>query len=199
VVPLSAEHDMPSYWLPYATVADVDAALRRATAAGARIGQPATDLPQLGRYAVVLDDEGAGIALWKGITDDVANEGEQPEYTICWSELLSKDVQSAVRFYSEVIGWFSHIQDMGELGDYYVFRTDDDGEVAGMKEMPFDSTSLPHWLSYVLVPDLDETAAKVEPAGGKLLVPPADIPGLGRFFVASDPSGAEIGAVRFAG
>ena len=48
----------------------------------------------------------------------------------------------------------------------------------------------PAWLTYFSVEDCDATAAKVKAGGGKELVPPTDIPGIGRFAAATDPQGA---------
>jgi predicted enzyme related to lactoylglutathione lyase len=48
----------------------------------------------------------------------------------------------------------------------------------------------PAWTGYVFVEDVDAAAARVTAAGGAVLRPPEDIPGVGRFGVAADPHGA---------
>jgi len=48
----------------------------------------------------------------------------------------------------------------------------------------------PHWNSYICVEDVDKTAAKVVPAGGKLVEAPFDVMDAGRMAVLQDPSGA---------
>ena len=50
----------------------------------------------------------------------------------------------------------------------------------------------PHWLLYVSVANADETAAKVAPAGGKVVAPPFDVMEFGRMAVFQDPAGATI-------
>ena len=46
--------------------------------------------------------------------------------------------------------------------------------------------------------DVDATAKKVEELGGKILRPPTDIPGVGRFCALQDPQGAAICAITYA-
>jgi hypothetical protein len=59
-----------------------------------------------------------------------------------------------------------------------------------MMAMPPGATHPPSWLHYVVVESVDSSAPAVLAHGGKLWVQPADIPGVGRFAVASDPQGA---------
>ncbi|MBL9140665.1 MAG: VOC family protein [Phycisphaerae bacterium] len=51
-------------WLSYIMVQDVDAAAKRATANGGRVCCPPTDIPNVGRFAVVLDPQNAVFALF---------------------------------------------------------------------------------------------------------------------------------------
>lgn len=55
----------------------------------------------------------------------------------------------------------------------------------------------PTWGCYVTVDDVDVTARMAEQLGGKLLVPPQDIPDVGRFCVIQDPQGAVINAITY--
>ena len=58
---------VPSSWLPYVHVADCDAAVAKATQLGAQaITMPPTDIPNVGRFAVMIDPVGAAIAVIKG-------------------------------------------------------------------------------------------------------------------------------------
>jgi hypothetical protein len=54
---------MPSNWLTYFAVDDCDARADRAKRLGARIGQPPTDVPNVGRFAVIEDPQGAVFAI----------------------------------------------------------------------------------------------------------------------------------------
>ena len=55
----------------------------------------------------------------------------------------------------------------------------------------------PHWGTYVTVEDVDATARKAEALGAKTLVPPTDIPKVGRFCMLQDPQGAVIAAITY--
>ena len=52
---------MPPRWSPYVTVTDVDATIARCTALGGQVCVPPTDIPGVGRFAVVGDPQGATI------------------------------------------------------------------------------------------------------------------------------------------
>lgn len=110
--------------------------------------------------------------------------------TFVWYDLMTTDPKAAQAFYGEVVGWT--FRDAGPAGvDYTVIEA---GEgIGGMMTLPDDVRSTgvpPHWIGYVAVADVDEAAERLKTAGGKVHKAPADIPGVGRFAVVSDPHGA---------
>jgi uncharacterized protein len=57
-----AEYDgTPEGWMPYIAVDDVDARVKKATKAGARVMKPAFDVPGVGRIVILTEPGGAGI------------------------------------------------------------------------------------------------------------------------------------------
>jgi predicted enzyme related to lactoylglutathione lyase len=56
---------MPAHWLPYFASADVDATAKKAGSLGAQTYVPPTDIPGVGRFAVLADPQGATFALIK--------------------------------------------------------------------------------------------------------------------------------------
>ena len=56
---------IPSQWLPYVQVEDADRAAERAKKLGATLTVPPTDIPDVGRFAVVTDTQGAAIGILK--------------------------------------------------------------------------------------------------------------------------------------
>ena len=63
----------------------------------------------------------------------------------------------------------------------------------GLMLIPPEATAMgapPHWSGYVCVDDCDAAAEKIKGLGGSVIRPPADIPGIGRFAVVTDPHGA---------
>ena len=55
----------------------------------------------------------------------------------------------------------------------------------------------PAWGPYVTVDDVDAIAEQAEKLGGKVCIPPRDIPSVGRFTVIADPQGAVISAITY--
>jgi predicted enzyme related to lactoylglutathione lyase len=54
----------------------------------------------------------------------------------------------------------------------------------------------PHWGIYLAVEDCDATVKKAESLGGKILVPPSDIPEVGRFSTLTDVQGAAFSIIK---
>jgi len=54
---------MPANWMPYFNVADTDATVQKAKASGAQVHHPPTDIPEVGRFAVLADPQGAAFAI----------------------------------------------------------------------------------------------------------------------------------------
>ncbi len=52
---------VPEHWMSYLAVDDVDARVKKATAAGARLMRPAFDIPGVGRIAILTEPGGAGV------------------------------------------------------------------------------------------------------------------------------------------
>jgi len=52
---------VPESWMPYIAVDDVDARVKKATAAGAKVMKPAFDVPGVGRIVIMLEPGGAGV------------------------------------------------------------------------------------------------------------------------------------------
>lgn len=53
----------PSHWLPYFAVTSVDTSAQKATSLGAKTFVPPTDIPGVGRFAVLADPQGATFAI----------------------------------------------------------------------------------------------------------------------------------------
>jgi len=52
---------VPECWMPYLAVDDVEARVKKATAAGAKLMRPFFDVPGIGRIAILTEPGGAGI------------------------------------------------------------------------------------------------------------------------------------------
>jgi len=52
---------VPESWMAYLAVDDVDARVKKAQAAGAKLMRPIFDVPNVGRIAILMEPGGAGI------------------------------------------------------------------------------------------------------------------------------------------
>lgn len=114
-----------------------------------------------------------------------------------WAELMTPDPKAAIAFYGALFGWTSEDMDMGS-GPYHVLKVGDT-QVAGVMGMPPDAPAgmPPMWGCYVTVDDVDATAKRCAELGGQVLMPPMDIPTVGRMAVLKDPLGAVISAITY--
>ncbi len=114
-----------------------------------------------------------------------------------WSELMTPDPGAAAGFYGTLFGWQSKSMDMGS-GPYHV-QSVGDAMVGGIMGMPPGAPAdmPPTWVLYVTVSDVETTIALCQKLGGKVLVPPMDIPGVGRMAVIADPQGASLNIMAY--
>lgn len=113
---------------------------------------------------------------------------------IVWHDHLSDDAGRARRFYEELVGWKVEVWKPGEM-DYPMIMAGEQGH-GGFGPA---QGAPPHWLGHVAVDDVDAAAARVEEAGGSILAPPMDVPGVGRMVVVADPQGAAVSLYTSAG
>jgi hypothetical protein len=114
-----------------------------------------------------------------------------PAGSFVWYEYMAADAKAATDFYAAAVGWTASAGDMTEVP--YTLLSAGPRMVAGLMTLPEEARAMgarPGWLGYVGVPDVDDFAAKIAAAGGRIYRPAADIPRVGRFAVAGDPHGA---------
>lgn len=104
-----------------------------------------------------------------------------------WYDLMTPDLAASRDFYAHVIGWT--IRDSGMPGATYWLLSANGIDVGGMMS-PFETNMPPVWTGYIHSNDVDRDAARAVELGGKIYRPPQDIPGVARFAVLADPSGA---------
>lgn len=115
--------------------------------------------------------------------------------TFCWNELATKDLETAKKFYTELLGW--QLQESTSAGMVYNEIVVNNEHIGGMYQMMPEQGEAPsHWMAYVAVDDVDEKARRVEELGGRVAVRPMDIPNVGRFCVVNDPTGATLSLIK---
>ena len=176
----------PAHWLMYVGTADVDATCAQARALGARVCKSPADIPNVGRFAVLADPQGATFAVF---TPGSGAPPVAPAFGgFSWHELATTDVAAALRFYGELFGWNKGVgHDMGTMGVYQLFEHGGMA-VGGMCNTQGPSTP-PSWLSYVHVADSGRAVGAVKSAGGRLLHGPVEVPGGSWIALFMDPQG----------
>ena len=193
-------HGARPVWLGYINVDDVDASVAAIEQAGGKVQMPASDIPDVGRIAMVADPQGAPFYVMKptpragqeGKASDVFST-DQPQH-VRWNELSTTDSDAAIAFYTRHFGWVQEgDMDMGELGKYRFIHHGGVMIGAIMPKVPDMPVSL--WSYYIGVDDIDRAAAAVKDGGGQIFHDPIEIPG-GEFALnGMDPQGAAFGLV----
>ncbi|MEO7855171.1 MAG: VOC family protein [Rubrivivax sp.] len=189
-----APPSVPTMWMSYLSVADVDAAHTAAVAAGAISLRAPDDYGAVGRGATLADPAGAAFSVFHNAQGDRADTQKTAVGDWHWNELVSTDQPKALAFYAKVFGYEHDSMDMGEMGEYHLLKKD--GVMRGglMRSPMPDGPSL--WLPYVAVADCDASAAKARESGAQLIVEPRDIPDIGRFATFIDPQGAMLSVMK---
>ncbi|HEY2187477.1 MAG TPA: VOC family protein [Caldimonas sp.] len=189
----TARPGAPTQWMSYLSVQDVDSSYKAATAAGAKSIVAPRDYGSVGRMATIADPTGGVFSLWRG------NEGDPPEVETTppggwiWNELTTQDEKTALAFYEKVFAFDHDAMEMPG-GIYNVLKQGGKGR-AGLMKAP-DKSVPTLWTPYVCVADADATAAQAKALGAMVVVPPSDIPGVGRFAVFGDPQGAAFAILK---
>lgn len=186
IIPEAQQKQVPAHWVSYITVNDLAAKVEQVKELGGEVHVGPIDIP-VGSFAIVSDPNGASFALFKSNTPGATDTESRPQAgEFCWEQLMTRDLDKSVEFYTNLFGWTS--APMGE--DTVVFSTGEQ-QVATAMTFPKEAEGMhPHWLTYVNVDDVDASTDKARKLGGQVYKEPTDIPGMGRFSVLADPTGA---------
>lgn len=176
------------YWAAYVAVADADACLQAAVAAGAHPEGPVFDVPGHGRGGAFTDPTGALCGFWQGRGHKGSGLfGENG--TAVWRELQTSDPAAAAAFYEALFGWTRETVPMPG-GEYHLFKAGEE-QRGGMMGLTPEMAQVPsYWAVYFQADDADATAAAATAAGGAVVVPVSPIPEVGRFAVLRSADGA---------
>lgn len=119
--------------------------------------------------------------------------GKQSQQTgfFGWHQLLTPAPEQALAFYQALLGWRAESGEMEGIPHHTLYNGDQ--PVASILGVPEDAHDvLPHWHPHLNVADVDECARRATELGGRVIVAPGDIPGLGRLGVIQDPTGAVL-------
>ena len=180
-------------WLPYFGVDDIDAAFAEATAVGGHVFVPPTDIPGVGRFALLADPQGASFYLMRGSSPETSTVFQHGAMGRCgWNELWTTDVDNALAFYGPLLGFENReTMDMGPMGGYHFLDLGDVrlGALGAMKDQP------PRWKVYFTVPDIERAVERIAAGGGAVHIGPHTVPTGERILIGADPQGAAFALV----
>ena len=217
IAPPAAGSPSTTAWNTYVGVDSADAAVARVHDAGGSVLSEPADVGDAGRAATCADPSGAEFRVWQPGTVRGAQAVNAPG-TWNFSELNTRDVVGAKRFYGAVFGWEADVADMGaiagtmlRLPGYADFleqydpgirqRHADFGAPPGFSEcigwiLPLEGDRAPHWSVRFAVADTDAVVARARELGGSVVVETYDSPPV-RSAVLRDPAGAQFAVSAF--
>jgi predicted enzyme related to lactoylglutathione lyase len=204
-------------WNTYIWVDSADETAKKVAQAGGRALSEPFDVMDAGRMGMFTDPEGAMFAVWQAKQHRGSRIVNEPG-SVNFNGLNSRDVEAAKRFYGAVFGWRTLEMDSGAqmwtlpgYGDY--LERDRPGlreqtvafgapaefvdVVASVAPIADDQPDLaPYWDVTFATDDTDATAERAASLGGRVIVPPFDVP-WARMTVIADPQGATFNATKF--
>jgi uncharacterized protein len=186
----------PPHWTAHVYVDDVDATVKKARSLDGRVYVEPTDIPKIGRFAVIADPLGASLNVFKPLPPEQPGQGMTPHDLtkpgeFCWAELMTTDHEAAFRFYSTLLGWQKLSEfDMGPGGKYFIYGVGEK-RFGGMFTKGKEMASAPNaFLYYIQVANVDAATERAKAKGARVLNGPMEVPGQARIVQMIDPQGA---------
>src|SRR5262249_38260180 len=154
-------------WVGYVGVNDVDAYVGRITKAGGKVHVPPTDIPNIGRFAMVAAPQGIVFNLFRPVSDMPQPSAAATPGTVGWHELLANDGEKAFAFYADLFGWTKdEAMDMGAMGRYQLFAAG--GAAIGGMMTKLPGVPHPFWTYYFNVDAIGAALERLKAAGGSV-------------------------------
>ncbi|UMY16168.1 VOC family protein [Methylobacterium organophilum] len=185
-------------WIGYVAVADVDAKAAEAERLGGQVVRAPDDIPEIGRFAVIADPQGAKLVLFRGNGAPPPRPAPGTPGLFGWHELYATDWPAAFAFYEALFGWTKgQAIAIGPMGIYQLFHAPDapaEGMATGGM-MSLSSPPAPFWLYYIVAGEIEAAAGRIRAHGGAILNGPMEVPGGMWIVQAADPQGANFAVV----
>lgn len=197
----SRDADGPKMWRAYFLSDDVEAAAAKCVDLGGKMLRGKQSHGDLGRSIECATSEGAAFILWSG-RDTLAGRATMEYGTPRWPEYYTRDLEGTYRLFQEAIGITFKPTELpvdasgATTYTYHIMTDNSGGAVGGMFEMGEGWEELPcHMMVYFSVESCDDAAKLVSDNGGRVCVPPYDMP-FGKFAVLEDPQGITFSVLR---
>ena len=181
---------IPPHWGLYVCVLSADETAQKAARLGGRLLDPAFDVMDVGRMAVIQDPTGAVFMLWQpkrntgvGAINEIG--------AFCWADLMTPDLARAKAFYEPLFDWKFEARP-GDLSGYMHIKNGGKA-IGGLPPAgQRDPNIPPHWLINFAVADAQGTTVQATGMGARVIVPLTILENVGRFSVIADPQGAAL-------
>lgn len=193
LVSLDPADGLPSHWVTYITTDDVDRFCEEATRLGGSVAVPPSDIPGVGRFAVVADPQGAYFSPMTELDPVILPPRSPAPGEVTWNELLTSDVEGATAFYTTLFGWAAEQHD--DPAWPYTLLSHEGTMIGGIFGKP-DDMPVSAWGIYFDVADIAQTLADAERLGGMVVMPAMAVPGGGTIAWVAEPSGAAFGLMQ---
>lgn len=190
MMPMCADmlgQNVPPHWSVYIYVEDLEKTMGLIKQHGGQVLCGPMDVMTHGKMATCMDPLGATFNVWQPVQHFGA-ERMGKDSGMAWQELMSKDIQAALAFYSKVFGWTTEAMPMGDM-TYHMMMSGENPVGGGMNlsaDMPMPSC----WAVYFQVQDIQKMMAKAQEMGASVHMPETAIPGKGSFAFMADPQQA---------
>lgn len=191
-----ADGRMPTVWTLYLSAPDIAATASRVSEAG---GQVITEPMEVGSgpagvVGIAADPGGAVFGLWQPRGFQGFEVRERPGAYI-WSEVYVREREAVDAFYVRVFDYGT--ADISDEGfDFLLWAPSgqpaDEEHAIGGRCLIGDATPAqmpPHFLTYFMVADCDESVTRAQELGGRVVLP-VEQSQYGRFAVLADSQGA---------
>lgn len=199
MVATEPRHRVPTHWLAYLTVNDVEGLCKRIPMLGGNVAVEPRGLQGVGNFAILQDPQG-GVFSAIQMDDDMPPPERTKEHgSLYWDQLLVRDSERMAKFYGKVCGWTVDEYELGGGQGYYGVFKRGEQPVAGMLPIPEKDARRRGWLVYVAVDDIEASVEKVKKLGGEIVSGPDIVYGIGKYAVANDTTQGAFGLFKAAG
>ncbi len=185
----------PAVWNSYVQVADVRATETAIQKLGGSVVMGAMKVMDAGEMGVYAAPDGSVFSVWQPGLHKGSELANEPG-ALGWNELVTDDVNGAMKFYGGVFGW--RFAQFG-MPDYHLIGN---GDMMNGGVMPkrAEMAAVPNvWSVYFVVEDTDASMKRVVELGGKTLTDAMEIPEVGRFAVCADSQGGTFTIIKMDG
>ena len=158
------EMNMPSFWMSYIQVNNVEETVSQAKKLGGIIELVDLDA-SIGKIALIRDPLGAGFTIYEG--DRLNVRTKNTPNTLVWNELFISDLSKVKNFYEGIFQW--KIEVNNTTYQHFIYDTSNNA-LGAILEVPNElKGKYEYWGVFFAVKDIKETKQKVIENGGSLV------------------------------